>query len=424
MRPLHDKVIRTFPVKKELEVRTDLKTAKDEVLNSLNASGYRTFEATEENSVQLYTQKGKYSRLGLYTVHLSIFLIFVGAIISAYFAINGHVMLPEGRSTSLVTVRTGTLQPAEKDEKDAIIYYLDKVQGDVSLLSQKMGIDEEVLNARMKRYGIKPLGFTIKCNWFNIKYYEHGKSIKESNEFMTPLKYESELVIFDGGKEIMTKVIQVNNPLTYKGMSFYQSSFGMFDDPAAGVFVLKVTPYEGRESTLRVRPGGTFEIAGTGIKGNIIDFHPALYWDKDESLLYYLNVKDKLVSPGLNIKFNKDGKDFLTTWSIKRFPETWVIPGGHKIEFVDYDGIEYTVLQFAKDPGTGVIYLACIIMTLGLYIAFFMSHRKIWVCLTNEKGLVRITIGGSASKNKFSFEKDVEGIMSRASQAIEGRSKK
>ena len=59
------------------------------------------FEATEPDSVRLYSQKGKYARLAVYAVHLSIILIFLGAIIGLRYGFKGYLNLPEGRSSDV-----------------------------------------------------------------------------------------------------------------------------------------------------------------------------------------------------------------------------------------------------------------------------------------------------------------------------------
>lgn len=367
LKPLRENVIKTLPIKKELRIKTNLKTAKDEFLNTLRASKYHVLEATEEDGVQLYTQKGSYTRLGVYMVHLSILLIFVGAIIGVRFGFDGFLPLAEGESSDVAYMNGGKTIP---------------------------------------------LGFTIKCNWYNTEYYKGSE---------TPQEFQSELVIFDGGREVLKKTIEVNHPLKYKGITFYQSSYGMIPD-AIGEFILKVTPKGRREKTIHLQFGDTFEIPGANIKGTIVDFSPALGRDPQTGAL--TTYADTMVNPAVSIKFDIEGSEWFRGWILKRYPETGILPDGSQIKFVDYWGVEYTGLQVAKDPGIGTVYLGFTIMTLGFYIAFFMSHKKIWVRLTPEKNSVRITLGGSASKNRLALEREVEKILLKASQTIEGRLKK
>ncbi|RJQ54864.1 MAG: cytochrome c biogenesis protein ResB [Nitrospiraceae bacterium] len=366
LKPLAENVIRTLPVKKETKFRTTVSAAKGEFLNSLRSSGYRALEATEKNGVQLYCQKWQYSRLGVYVVHLSIILIFIGAIVGARFGFGGFLNLPEGQESEFVYSQDGTPMP---------------------------------------------LGFSIKCNWYETSYYA-GMD--------TPQEFQSELVILENGKEVLKKVIEVNSPLTYKGITFFQSSYGMVPN-ANGYFVFTVTPNGGRPETLWLRFGDTFEIPGTGISGTIADFSPALARNQVTGAL--ITYSENMVNPAAGVRFSMPGQGAFKGWILKRHPETGVLPGGHTIKFDDYWGVEYTGLQVSKDPGVWLIYIACIIMSIGLYVAFFISHKKIWVHIAHEgpgdKGPVRISVGGNTSRNTLAFEKEIESIISRASHAIE-----
>lgn len=368
LKPLAENVIRTLPVKKEVILKTTLAAAKDEFFSSLKASRYEVFESGENHSVQFYSQKGKYARLGVYVVHLSIILIFVGAIIGARFGFGGYLNLPEGQITDIV-----------------------------------YGHDGKPI----------PLGFSIKCNWYDTSYYQ-GMDM--------PKEFQSELEILENGKEVLRKVIEVNSPLTYKGITFYQSSYGMLSNDEA-FFVFTVTPNGGRPQTLHLRFGDRFEIPGTGIKGTVVDFSPALGRNPQTGALE--TYAENMVNPAVGIQFEMPGQRTIKGWIFKRYPETGILSGGHSIKFEDYWGVEYTGLQVSKDPGVWLIYIACIIMAVGLYVAFFISHRKLWVHIAHEapddKGPVRVSVGGNTSRNRFAFEKEIEHILSRVAQAVEGK---
>jgi len=64
------------------------------------------------------------------------------------------------------------------------------------------------------------LGFEIRCDSFAIEYYDNGM-VKE---------YKSHLTVLEDGKEILKRFIEVNSPLTYKGITFYQSSYEGYQD--------------------------------------------------------------------------------------------------------------------------------------------------------------------------------------------------
>jgi cytochrome c biogenesis protein len=53
----------------------------------------------------------------------------------------------------------------------------------------------------------------------------------------------------------------------------------------------------------------------------------------------------------------------------------------------------------------------------GFYAAFFLSHRRIWVRLTEKGGKTSIEIAGASHRDRAGFEKEFEKI----SQALRGK---
>jgi cytochrome c biogenesis protein len=45
-------------------------------------------------------------------------------------------------------------------------------------------------------------------------------------------------------------------------------------------------------------------------------------------------------------------------------------------------------------------------MVVGIFIAFFLSHKRIWIRAANG----RVTIGGTASKNQPAFQLYFDGL--------------
>lgn len=159
-----------MPFSRRWSVSTGVLEAIDwlQVLSS-QIGGVR--EKKEENRVVLLAEKGKWSRLGVYLVHASILIIFIGAIVGQLWGFKGSVMLPELRETEHVFS-----------------------SGNSNRIS---------------------LGFTVRCQAFAIDFYDNGM-VRE---------YRSTLTIVDNQKEVLTTDIIVNSPLEYKGITFYQSSY-------------------------------------------------------------------------------------------------------------------------------------------------------------------------------------------------------
>ncbi|XCN71828.1 MAG: cytochrome c biogenesis protein ResB [Candidatus Electrothrix aestuarii] len=61
-----------------------------------------------------------------------------------------------------------------------------------------------------------PLGFTVRCNYFDIEYHPGSG---------TPNEYITGLTVLEDGKEVLATTIKENKPLTYKGVTFHQVSY-------------------------------------------------------------------------------------------------------------------------------------------------------------------------------------------------------
>ena len=141
-----------------------------------------------ESAVTLYSEKGRFSRLGVYITHLSLLIILIGGLIGSQFGFKGFVNILEGETVD---------QIYERGESGEIP---------------------------------RPISFSVRCDDFNITYYDlPGRKEKNVKE------YTSIITILDNGKEVLKKSVRVNHPLHYKGLAFYQSNYGAIHDVTFGI---------------------------------------------------------------------------------------------------------------------------------------------------------------------------------------------
>lgn len=355
VRPLPVEHIEKMSIKKTFSQKNKASHIKELAASSLGKMGFKPLEASGDEGMQLYAEKGNFTRLGVYITHLSILLILIGAVIGIYFGYNAVLNLPEGEVSSF----------AYKDR-------------DIKI----------------------PLGFDLRCDNFEVEYYP-------GNDM--PKAYRSWLTVIKNGHEVMKKSITVNDPLSYEGITFYQSSYGAVPNGMQnGTLVLKVSSANGKAEQINTKIGGSFTIPGTAVTGHITDFSPALSFDQTGRTFTYAET---MSNPAIMVEFSESGKIKDSGWILKRYPQTWQLKDGNKVEFLDFWGVEYTGLQVRKDPGVLIVYLGCIIMAIGLYITFFMSHRRIWVSISEEKGSAKVVIGASANRNKAAFEQKIDKLI-------------
>ncbi len=351
---LASELFNSMPIREEAVFDDNVVKVKEQTLSALKKNGFKTTVFEGEGNTQIFAEKGRYSRLGVYITHLSLLAILVGAVVGIYFGFNGYLNLLEGEQSSVAYSRN----------------------------------ENEI-----------PLGFEIRCDDFDVSFYEKSD---------TPKSFLSILTIIENGKEVLTKTIGVNEPLRYKGITFYQSSYG-FSPSMSSLFKFKITLKNGKTEDVAIRFGEAFIIPDTSIKGTVSDFSPALAIDKRGRLFTYT---DSMNNPAVFVEFTEHGKAVYNQWILKRYPETWSIPAG-TVEFKDLWGAQYTGLQVRKDPGVWLVYLGCLLMSIGLYIAFFMSHSRIWINLTHNKGKTTLSLAATTNKYKTALQRKIDKIIRR-----------
>ncbi|MBN2654768.1 MAG: cytochrome c biogenesis protein ResB [Nitrospirae bacterium] len=354
IRPIEPEIFKSMIVRPQIQVKGKLEDTVSSVTAELKKIGFSNV-LTDGKSGQIYSEKGRYSRLGVYVTHLSILLIMMGGIEGKFFGFDGYLALPEGGTASSIESRDGSKIPLE---------------------------------------------FSVRCDDFDVSFYDDTD---------TPKSYVSNLVVIENNKEVLKKQISVNDPLRYKGVVFYQASYFFNPDNIANSkFKMKVYA-QGAGSSQDVSVGldQSFDVPGTKIKGKVVDYSPAVGIDNKTGELF--TYSNQMNNPAAFIEFSEAGKTVHKQWVLKRFPETWKTPFG-SIQLLDIWGVQYTGLQVRKDPGVWLVYLGCLFMAVGLYAAFFMSHRRIWVHVAEEKGKTTVTVAGSANKNKIQFDQKIDSL--------------
>ena len=287
----------------------------------------------------LFAEKGKFSRLGFYFIHLSILVILLGALIGSFYGFRGYMNIVEGESADHVFLRSG--QPD------------------------------------------KPLGFKVRLDQFRVSFYPTG----------APQEFKSKVTIMEGDREVLTEPILVNHPLTYKGISFYQSSYGVSSVERAVLEGVERTSRRG--FSLSVQPGMKVEIPGTRYALLLNRFLPDLQ-GRGPAFQAILFEDGR---PTENLVILQGSSDFA--------PQR---PGRFQFRIRELQPRYYSGLQVTRDPGVWVVWLGCLLMMAGCYMAFFLSHRRVWVRLTEKKGDTLVEVAGSSHRNRYEFEKELERI--------------
>ncbi len=405
LKPLKEEQFRAFSIKKEFLLKGTPGDARAKLISAVRGLGFRKHESSEgEDGWQVYAQRQQYSRLGVYITHVSILFLLVGAVIGSLMGFSGYLNLPEGSSYPVAFGRK-QITNQEYAERNMLVDTLMKAGGNLSQAAASLGVSEERFAGRMRTLATEPLGFMVKNEEFEVSFYAQSDMAKE---------YSSLLVVFDKGIEVMRKRIEVNSPLKYKGYTFYQSSYGMMDNRSEFIFILNAQGMGGTPERHELKLGDSFTMPGTSTEITLMDFSPALRFDPSGKASTYT---DMMNNPGLQVKV-EGGDAVYMKWILRRYPQTWNISNNNRIEFVDVWGAQFTGLQVRRDPGVWIVYLGCLIMTIGLYMAFFTSHRRIWVRLRDEgRSGTKVTVAASAHKGREGFEQNIDRMITLLTEA-------
>ncbi len=76
------------------------------------------------------------------------------------------------------------------------------------------------------------------------------------------------------------------------------------------------------------------------------------------------------------------------------------------IQLKTFKQIEASGLQITRSPGQDVVYLGCIMLTIGVFLLFYVAQRRIWIMVKPlESGKNEVIVAGSTNRNPHDFDK-------------------
>jgi cytochrome c biogenesis protein len=293
---------------------------------------YRVFPG--ENNT-LYARKGIVGRIGPIIVHVGIVIILLGSIWGAMTGFVGQEMIPSGESFQVRNIIDAGPLAAPQLTQD----------------------------------------WSLRVNRFWIDYTPTG-SIDQ---------FYSDISVLDRqGQEVKRKTIFVNQPLRYRGVTFYQTDWGI----AAIRIRINKSPIL-QLPMAQLNTNGNGRIWGTWIptKTDLSAGVSLLAKDLQGTLLIY-DAKGQLIDTlrsGMSTNIN-----------------------GVTLRIVEVVGS--TGLQIKADPGIPIVYTGFGLLMLGVLMSY-VSHSQIWALQKGD----RFYVGGRTNRAQVAFEREVLEILDQLS---------
>ncbi|MDA8123854.1 MAG: cytochrome c biogenesis protein ResB [Deltaproteobacteria bacterium] len=315
----------------------------------------KVYRGEQQGKIYLAGQRGAFSRLGVYAVHLGVLLMLAGGIVGAVFGVKGYVEIAEGETSSTLQLPGG--KPARQ------------------------------------------LDFAIRCDRFTVEFYETG----------APKLFRSDLTFLKNGQSQLQGALLVNHPLAYGGLRFYQASYGVLPGGKLKLgWVKEGKPGEGREVAPGDRfplPGAAAEVSVLRVEGDLMHMGPAAKLSvvasgKEVQFWVFANIDQiKAANPGVleQMPVMNPGLFSPYVFSLKKAGERY-----------------YTVLQATDDPGAPLVAAGALVLTLGLIVVFFLSHRRLWIRLEpRSKGGSRIGVAGSSNRDPVGLDNEIKNLLAK-----------
>jgi cytochrome c biogenesis protein len=194
---------------------------------------------------------------------------------------------------------------------------------------------------------MKPLGFQVRCDAFRVDFYPDG----------SPREYVSTLTFLDGGRVVFDHVpLRVNHPISYRGLNFYQASYGIDILP-----IVEVRQEGGRGAphTLQLKQGEAQPIPGTEVQLGFMQYREKVH-GHGEAILLVLFPPDS----------QPEG-----FWLLKRDSGMeGVQVGDLSFVFKDLEQTYYTGIQVSHDPGVPVVWVGCSLLVIGMMVTFTLRR--------------------------------------------------
>ncbi len=396
LKPIDDNMLKALPFRKEITLEGGMDKAMERSAKALKNHGYAYIESKDATGVQLLTQKGVYSRFGVYITHVSILLIFIGALIGSFFGFKAFLNLPEGEASKVVYLRNEPIW--------------DQIADSLGIASSPViHSPQQDMPAEM------PLGYYVRCDNFDVDYYISPSGMPTG----MPSEYHSMLSIYNlNGEKILDKRIRVNDPLTYHGVTFYQSSYGTIPD-ARGKVILNIRKKSDTQSpgeTVEVELGGSVFVPSIDRTVKVLGFEPfGMRTSANGEVQFFKTDNNEYINPGVELEIYNGEKALYRTVILKTDSGQPNMPEDYIISYGGYWGTRYTGLQVTKDPGVWVVYPGFVMICVGPLIVFFGSHKKLWVRIQSRGSKTIVLVAGSANRNRIGFERTFNKVVAEIS---------
>lgn len=209
--------LRAFPHRVQTEVAQPVSETAQGVTGLLGQFGYAVRERRDGDGIMLAAKKGSANRLGYIFAHSAMVIICIGGLLDSEAPVRLQVLF-DGKQPIAING-----EMARADIPDSALLSVNNPSYRANLWVPEGSNASLATIAVNDRSLVQPLPFSLRLKKFTVDYYSTGM----------PSRFLSLVEVTDPETgEMFDQTIEVNEPLRYKGVTVYQSSF---DDGGSSV---------------------------------------------------------------------------------------------------------------------------------------------------------------------------------------------
>lgn len=357
---------------------------------------------TDENGVQIaLTTTGKASLFGGMCIHIGLLLVLAGGLIGVYFAVETVI---RGAKGDMVPVPPLEAVRAARDA-DRIARRARNIR---AFSPEDPRLDEmrreiEILHEKYKA-GLASPAFRIGFDDLWIENYQtpdgQNTGVKSWN---------SRVRFIVDGQESEPVLVMVNQPVSFGDYTFFQSSWNKFyrkvklqadyvgDASATSQLVVDDSVFP---VTVELGMKEPYKPAWSPYELAMVEFMPDFRIINER----FVSISNELNNPAAMIVAYDDSSNVVgRAWA---FPADRMSMAGHvtnmpfRFTFINAEAEYESGMQMAYDPGKSVVWLGCILFTLGMIMSFYIPYRECWL-LVYPDGHAYITVSGNRPAKVF-----------------------
>ena len=348
----------TLPQRAEIPV-SDAAAGLSAAERAFYKMGLPVDREVEGDQVSLFSERNRISEFAVYFVHASLLFLLFGYILDLQVGYRGTLALNEGDTSNVITERIGN------------------------------------------REVTRTLPFSVRCDSASVEDYLD----KDGRDTGMPRKYWSKLVVVENGRDVRSKEIIVNDPLTYRGLRFYQS--GMDQGSKVRSVDVEVTApgaTEAQKATLALGKEVSVGDATVSLKRFVPD-----YYQQDGEIYTKSETPN---NPALLFVVKKAGAEYPVWVFASESRSARDAKSGFTLNLLRGSMATLTVLQVSYQPGQWLIFPGVLLMVTGLVMVLLMSHSRYWaIVVPDAKNNPVLWVGGATNRNRERFEQRFQEVV-------------